>query len=151
MRASKDKNLQLREQALANAATQIQTERLKLADDEKRYKLDRADYESKLATTTKEAKSAGQDEVRRILESLKPKQAKEFVQGMLENKETGEIVVLLSGMTDSKRAKIIAEFKTSDEIKKIEDVLTLIRKGTPTAPLARQALDKLQPPTQETR
>jgi hypothetical protein len=151
LRAAKDKNLQLREQALANAAAQIQTERLKLADDEKRYKLDRADYESKLAAATKQAKSTGQDEVRRILESLKPKQAKEFLQGMLDNKELDEVVLLLSGMGDSKRAKIFAEFKTPDETKKLEEVLAQIRKGVPEAPLARQAMEKLQPAAQETR
>jgi hypothetical protein len=151
LRAAKDKNLQLREQALANAAAQMQAERQKLADDEKRYKLDRADYESKLAAKTKEAKSTGQDEVRHILESVKSKQAKEFLQGMLDNKELDDVVVVLSAMADSKRAKILAEFKTPDEIKKIEEVLTLIRKGAPEAPLARQAMEKLQPPAPETR
>jgi hypothetical protein len=151
LRAAKDKNLQLREQALANAVAQVQAERQKLADDEKRYKLDRADYESKLAAKTKEARSTGQEEVRRILESVKSKQAKEFVQGMLDNKEIDEVVVVLSAMADSKRAKILAEFKTPDEIKKIEEVLALIRKGAPEAPLARQAMEKLQPAAQETR
>ena len=48
-------------------------------------------------------------------------------------------------MTDSKRAKILAEFKTPEETKKIEDVLRLIRKGVPEAPLAQQTLEKLRP------
>jgi len=151
LRAAKDKNLQLREQALANAVAQVQAERQKLADDEKRYKLDRADYESQLAAKAKQSKSAGQEEVRRILESVKSKQAKELLQGMLDNKELDEVVVLLSAMADSKRAKILAEFKTPEEIKKIEEVLALIRKGAPEAPLARQAMEKLQPAAQETR
>jgi len=69
---------------------------------------------------------------------------------MLDNKELDEVVALLAGMADSKRAKILAEFKTADEIKKIEEVLDLIRKGAPEAPLARQAMEKLQPAAQET-
>jgi hypothetical protein len=144
-RAVKDKNLQLREQALANALAQLQAEQDKLADREKQYKLDRSDYETKLAAAAKSARTTGQEDVRRILETIKPKQAKEILQAMLENKEQDEVVVLLSGMTDSKRAKILAEFKTADETKKIEDVLRLIRKGVPEAPLAQQALDQLRP------
>jgi hypothetical protein len=144
-RAAKDKNLQLREQALASALAKLQSEQEKLAEGEKRYKLDRTDFETKLAAAAQNAKGAGQEDVRRILQTVKPKQAKEFLLGMLENKEQDEVVILLSGMTDSKRAKIMAEFKTSDETKKIEDVLRLIRKGIPEAPLAQQTLERLRP------
>jgi flagellar motility protein MotE (MotC chaperone) len=145
-RAAKDKDLELREQALASALAQFQSDQQKLAENEKRYKLDRADFETKLAATTQSATSAGQEDVRRILQTVKPKQAKEFLQGMLESKEMDEVVLLLSGMTDSKRAKILAEFKTPEETKKIEEVLRLIRKGVPEAPLAQQTLDRLRPP-----
>lgn len=144
-RAVKDKNLQLREQALANALVQFQAEQDRFADREKQFKLDRTAYETKLAAAAQSARTVGQEDVRRILQTIKPKQAKEFFQSMLENKEQDEVVVLLSGMTDSKRAKILAEFKTAEETKKIEDVLRLIRKGAPEAPLAQQALDQLRP------
>jgi predicted phage-related endonuclease len=144
-RAVKDKNLQFREQALAAALAQLQADQDKLADNEKRYKLDRSDFETKVAATAKNAKSAGHEDVRRIIQTVKPKQAKEIVLGMLENKEQDEVVILLSGMTDSKRAKILAEFKTADETKKIEDVLRLIRKGVPEGPLAQQAMEKFRP------
>lgn len=144
-RAVKDKNLQLREQALANALTQLRAEQDKFADREKQFKLDRTAYETKLAAAVQSSRTAGQEEVRRILQTIKPKQAKELFQSMLENKEQDEVVALLSGMTDSKRAKILAEFKTAEETKKIEDVLRLIRKGAPEAPLAQQALDQLRP------
>lgn len=145
-RAAKDKDLELREQALASALAQLQSDQQKLAENEKRYKLDRADFETKLAAATQSATSEGQEDVRRILQTVKPKQAKEFLQGMLESKEMDEVVLLLSGMTDSKRAKILAEFKTPEETKSIEEVLRLIRKGVPEAPLAQQTLDKLRPP-----
>ncbi len=144
-RAVKDKNLQLREQALANALAQLQAEEDKFAENEKRYKLDRSDFETKLAAAAKGAMSAGQEDVRRILQTVKPKQAKEILQQMLENKEQDDVVILLSGMTDSKRAKIIAEFKTADDSKKIEEVLRLIRKGVPEGPIAQQAVEKLLP------
>jgi len=144
-RAAKDKDLQLREQALASALAQFQSDQQKLAENEKRYKLDRAEFEAKLAAAAQNATSTGQEDVRRILQTVKPKQAKEFLQGMLGNKEMDEVVLLLSGMTDSKRAKILSEFKTADETKEIEEVLRMIRKGTPQAPLAQQTLEKLRP------
>jgi len=147
-RALKDKDLALREQSLANALAQFQTDQDKLAENEKRYQADRNEFETRLAATAKDAKNAGQEDVRRILQSVKPRQAKELLQQMLENKEQDEVVSLLSGMTDSKRAKIIAEFKTADESKKIEEVLRLIRKGVPAGPVAQQSLDKLRPGNQ---
>ena len=80
LRAMKDKNIELREQALADAVGKLRVDQQKLADDDKRYRLDRADYESKLAAAAKGAKTTGQEEVRRILLAIKPKQAKEFLQ-----------------------------------------------------------------------
>lgn len=144
-RAVKDLNLQFREQALANALTQLQNEQDRLAQKEKQFQADRTAYETQLAAVAKGAQAAGQEEVRRILESIKPKQAKEFLQSMLDNKEQDDVVALLAGMTEAKRAKILAEFKTPEETKNIEEVLRRIRKGVPEAPLAQQALDQLRP------
>jgi len=144
-RAVKDLNLQLREQALANALAQLQGEQDRLAQREKQFQADRTAYQTQLATAAKGAQAAGQEEVRRILQSIKPKQAKEFLQSMLDNKEQDDVVALLAGMTESKRAKILAEFKTPEETKNIEEVLRRIRKGAPEAPLAQQALDQLRP------
>ena len=144
-RAAKEMNLQLREQALANALAQLQNEQDRLAQREKQFQADRTAYETQLAAIAKGAQAAGQEEVRRILQAIKPKQAKELIQAMLDNKEQDDVVALLAGMTDSKRAKILAEFKTPDEAKKIEEVLRRIRKGSPEAPLAQQALEQLRP------
>ncbi|MCR4414087.1 MAG: hypothetical protein NUV77_16855 [Thermoguttaceae bacterium] len=145
-RALRDKNLQLREQALVNALAQMRADQQKLADDEKRYKQQRAAYEKELADLSQGAVAAGRDEVRRILQSVKPKQAKEIVLQMLDAKETKEVVALLSGMTDAKRAKILGEFKTPEENQKIEEVLRLIRQGEPQATVAEKAKDQLKRP-----
>jgi hypothetical protein len=144
-RAVKDKNLQLRALALDNALTQLKSDQAELADAQKRYKAQLADFNSRLDSVAKGAKVSGRDEVRRILESIKPKQAKELVLGMLDNGEDGEVVVLLSGMTDSKRAKLLGEFKTSDENKRIDEVLRRIRQGVPEAPLAETTKGQLKP------
>jgi hypothetical protein len=143
-RAVKDKNLQLRALALDNTLAQLKADRLQLADAEQRYKAQLADLNSRLDSVGKGAKASGREEVRRILESVKPKQAKELVLGMLENGEDQEVVLLLSGMTDSKRAKLLGEFKTIDENKKVDEVLRRIRQGIPMAPLAEPAKGQLK-------
>ncbi len=145
-RAIQDKNLQLRALALDNAWSQLKTERLQLADAQKRYKAQLADFNVRLDTVAKGAKDTGRDEVRRILESIKSRQAKELIAGMLDNGEENEVVLLLAGMSDSKRAKLLAEFKTADENKKIDEVLRRIRQGVPEAPLAETTKGQLKPP-----
>jgi hypothetical protein len=145
-RAVKDKNLQLRELALANAVAQLKTGERQLSDGQKRYTQQVADFNTRLEGLAKGAKTAGRDKVTSILESIKPKQAKELVLGMLENKEDDEVVLLLSGMSDTKRAKLLGEFKTPDENKKIDAVLRRIREGVPEAPLADRTKGQLKQP-----
>ncbi len=144
-RALRDANLRLREEALAHALADLRTSQQKLAEDLKRFKLQRADYERQLAELQSGTVAAGREEVRRILQSIRPKQAKEILIQMLDNQETQEVVALLTGMTDSKRAKILGEFKTPEETKKIEDVLRLIRQGEPKAGVVQSAMDRLNP------
>ena len=78
-----------------------------------------------------------------MLTSAKPKQAKEFLWAMLSRNEIKDVVSLISPMPDAKRAKIIAEFKTADEIKKIDEVLRLIREGEPITEVAAGTQQKL--------
>lgn len=144
-RALRDINLRLREEALAHALADLRNSQQKLAEDLKRFKVQRADYEKQLAELQSGNVAAGREEVRRILQSVRPKQAKEILMQMLDNKETQEVVALLTGMTDSKRAKILGEFKTPEETQKIEEVLRLIRQGEPKAGVVQSAMDRLNP------
>lgn len=144
-RALRDVNLRLREEALAHALADLRSSQEKLAEDLKRFKLQRADYEKQLAELQSGSVAAGREEVRRILQSIRPKQAKELIMQMLDNKETQEVVALFAGMTDSKRAKILGECKTPEETQKIEEVLRLIRQGEPTAGVIQSAMDRMNP------
>ncbi len=141
-RALRDANLRLREEALAHALADLRASRQKLAEDLKRFQAQRADYEKQLAELQSGSLAAGREEVRRILQSIRPKQAKEVLVQMLDNKETQEVVALLTGMTDSKRAKILGEFKTPEEIQKIEEVLRIIRQGEPKTGIIQSAMDQ---------
>lgn len=78
--------------------------------------------------------------------TLKPKQAKDLIQQLLDKGETDVVAHMLAGMPDGKRAKIIAEFKTDTDLQKIGAVLDHIREGQPTEDLINQTEKKLQSP-----
>ena len=106
----------------------------------------RDDLQARLDELSNSAAAAGTDNVLQTLQTLKPKQAKELLAQRLDKGEINVVVKLLSGMTDSKRAKIIAEFKSVDEMKQIGDVLDRIRQGQPTAEVLDNTGKRIQPP-----
>ena len=129
-RAMKDKNLQLRALALDNAWSQLKTRAA--ATGRRPTASTRPNWPTSTPGWTRWPRGPREPAAKRsaaFVESIKPRQAKELVVGMLDNGEEDEVVLLLSGMSDSKRAKLLAEFKTADENKKIDDVLRRIRQG----------------------
>lgn len=148
-RAIKYRNLELRERDLLNGLGRLQTEMTNLAEEKKRYKQLREGFDAQLLSMREGSAAAGQDEVRRTLESVKPKQAKALILAMLDNKEVDEVVTLLSPMPDGKRAKIFGEFKTTEELEKLGEVLRRIREGLPSASVpenTRKQLEQLKSP-----
>jgi flagellar motility protein MotE (MotC chaperone) len=145
-RAVKARNLELREQALRGSLGQLQSEQRKLADEKKRVQQLREGFQNELLAMQKGATATGREDVRRTLETLKPKQAKELLALMLKKKELDEVVTLMSGMTDAKRAKIIAEFKAPEEAEQLSEVLRRIREGLPNAAMAENTQKQLEPP-----
>ena len=143
-RATMFRDLELRELALDNALGRLTFEQRQLAESQNANRQLQADFEARMLALNEGAKAEGRQTVGRILESIKPKQAKEQVLDMLENDEINEVVVLLSAMTESKRAKILGEFKTPEENEKIAEVLRLIREGEPASSIAADALGTLQ-------
>jgi hypothetical protein len=145
VRAIHVRQLELREQALKNAMDQIRFDQEKLADQRKRYKQQKEEFDSRLLAMEKDARSGGAADVAAIMEKIKAKQAKEQILKMLNDREIDAVVVLLAGMQDSKRAKIIGEFKTPDESEKLREVLRRIREGEPRASLAEKTQKQLNP------
>lgn len=146
-RALKLRNIELREQSLKNGIEQLRTEQQSLGDDKARYQRQRQEYESQLATLTKQSESNGVEQTRGILAKLAPKQSKELLLGMLKRNEMPAVVMLLQDMSDSSRAKILKEFKTPEETEKLDDVLRQIRQGMPQAEIAKKAQERLKPET----
>jgi len=141
-RALKFRDLERREQALQDGIEQLRFDQRNLAKEQKRYEQLRESFETQLADLREGSLAAGMDEVRRILESIKPKQAKVQILQMLADDQLDTVVILLSDMPDQKRSKIIGEFKTAQEQEDIKEVLDRILQGVPEAELARATEDQ---------
>ncbi len=142
-RALKYRNLERREQALASALAQLRTEQQNLAEERRRFNTVRNAFEAELSGLREGALAQGLDEVRRILETVRPAQAKVQLMEMLGNDELDTVVVLLAEMPDQKRSKIIGEFKTPQEQAMIAGVLRRILEGVPDAELAAETREGL--------
>ena len=128
--------MSLREQALRSSLQQVQSEQRQLVEAKKQFQAVQEKFAHDVTSLEKGAVAAGRDDARRTLEAMKPKQAKELLVQMLDRKEMDEVVLLLAGMTESKRAKIAAEFKGPGELEQLGEVLRRIRQGTPLVGMA---------------
>jgi flagellar motility protein MotE (MotC chaperone) len=144
-RAVKTRDLELREQSLHGAVAAAQAQARTLADEKKRLQGLREGFQRELLALEQGAGADGRRDARLTLEALKPKQAKVLLRQMLDQKEVDDVVALLSGMAEGKRAKIIAEFKTDSEAEEIGDVLRRIRQGAPAANIPENTEKKLGP------
>ncbi|MBN2579311.1 MAG: hypothetical protein JXB10_10000 [Pirellulales bacterium] len=142
-RALKDRNLDLREHQLQNELAELEHGRDGLEEEQKKFRRLREDFNAQLLALREKSTAAGEDEVRRTLESIDSAQAKKLILNMLENKEMDAVVTLLLPMSDSKRARIIGEFTTPEELEKISEVLRRIREGRPEAPVSEAAQQQL--------
>ncbi len=128
-RTTMTRHLELREQAVANALEQIATERDKLLKEREDFDLLVAAYRKEKQDTEQQVLAVGQERVRAILESIKPKDAKDYILAMIAADEKQEVVTILTAMPIARQKKIIEEFKTEEDKKKFDDILRLIREG----------------------
>ncbi len=142
----KARDLEQREMSVRANIQQFQEELNKIVEEKKRVQSVRDDLQARLDDLNNSAAAAGTENVLQILQTAKPKQAKDLIQQMLDKGDSDTVVKLLTNMSDSKRAKIIAEFKTKLEMDQIGGVLDRIRQGQPTAGLIDETGRKLQPP-----
>jgi flagellar motility protein MotE (MotC chaperone) len=128
-RANTYRDLELKEKLLNSFKDELLTRETTLEKKEDGLKRREKTLEERVAQVKEEAENAGIEAVRRTLESLRPSQAKELIQEMLARNEDAQVVALLQGMNDSKRARIIGEFRTPEETAKIADILKQLREG----------------------
>jgi len=142
-RAVQARNLELREQALQAGLERMRFEQRKLSDDKDQYDQITAAFQKRLDELHSGALATGRENIRLIWESIKPKQAKEQILQMMQANEQDDVVAILSAMPIGKRAKIIGEFKTEEENKKLEVILDLIRRGMPDAKVVNRTEEQV--------
>jgi hypothetical protein len=145
-RALKARDLELREQELRNQLQLIRQEQSKLVAEADRYQRVQSDFEQRLRTLREGSVATNLENARLVLENMKPKQAKEQIQLMLEAGEMKQAVVLLSNMPIEKRAKIVTEFKTESDSEQLAEMLRLIRAGEPEVTLIDETKENLGKP-----
>jgi len=151
LRASLD--LDLRESAIDKSLGDLRTLETALKTESTRLDGWKKSFDERLARLQTAATDTSLLEVQRTLEAIQPKQAKEQILLMLKEPATTaddpmqDIVTIFKAMPLDKRKKILAEFKTDEEIKKLAEILQEIRLGEPDAGLLRDARSQLQQPT----
>jgi len=144
-RAVKSRQLELREAALKSGVDELAARQRQLKAEMDAYQQLKTAFDSSLAEMEEGERVRARDEVRLILENMDPQQAKVQILRMVDADEMEHIVLMLSAMPASKKAKIIAEFKTDEEQKTLEEILRLIKEGVPKADLLDQTRQQLQP------
>jgi hypothetical protein len=133
-RAERARNLELREQAVAGALDQIATERDKLLNERQAFDLLVAAFRQEQQDTQERKLAEGQEQVRAMLESIKPKDAKVYILKMIDDDKKEDVVTILTAMPIAKQKKIIEEFKTEEERRKFYDILRLVQQSDDVGP-----------------
>ena len=126
-RAIKTRDLELREKILHDALSELKKLQLALEQEKDRFEQFRISFRAQLDDEATAEEQQGIREFQSLVESMKPKQAKEQ---LLLKQKAGKldlVVEVLRGMEETKRAKIIAEFKTEEENLVLSEVLEKIR------------------------
>jgi hypothetical protein len=150
LRSSLD--LDLRESAIDKSLGDLRTLEKALQSESARLDHWKKSFDERLARLQSAATDTSLLEVQRTLEAIQPKQAKEQILLMLKEPATNtddpmqDIVTIFKAMPLDKRKKILAEFKTTEEVTKLAEILQEIRLGEPDAGLLRDARGQLQQP-----
>jgi hypothetical protein len=148
LRASLD--LDLRESAIDKSLGDLRTLEKSLQSESKRLDAWKESFDERLAILQTAATDSSLREVQLTLEAIQPKQAKEQIMKTLgEPKAPGDdpmedIVRILKAMPLDKRKKIVAEFKTPEEVEKLHEILRVVRLGGSDSELLRDTRGQLQ-------
>src|SRR6185503_16496822 len=148
LRASLD--LDLRESAIDKALGDLRTIETALKSESSRLDLWKQSFDKRLADLQSAASEASLREVQQTLEAIQPKQSKDQLMKMLAEPKTPtndpmeDVVRILKAVQLDKRKKILAEFKTPEEIEELHEILRVIRLGGSDTELLQETRKQLQ-------
>jgi uncharacterized protein YneF (UPF0154 family) len=79
-------------------------------------------------------------ELQQTMEAMPPRQTKEQLVRMMEEREIGNVVAIIQAMPLDKRKKILAEFVDPADADKLQEILRRIGEGDPDKTLIEKAL-----------
>jgi hypothetical protein len=148
LRASLD--LDLRESAIDKALGDLRTIETALKSESSRLDSWKQSFDKRLTDLQSAASEASLREVQQTLEAIQPKQSKDQLMKMLAEPKTPtndpmeDVVRILKAVQLDKRKKILAEFKTPEEIEKLHEILRVIRTGGSDTELIDDTRKQLQ-------
>lgn len=138
-RAIKSLDLDLREQAVGKGLSDLRTLASNIAEDTRRFDLRKEAFNANLKKLEQGAKDDAITEVRRTIESLRPRQAKDQLIRMLRDNQMQAVVTMIKAMAIDKRKKLLGEFKDGDEPDQLAEILHQILQGVPEIDVIQQA------------
>ncbi|HAN96456.1 MAG TPA: hypothetical protein DCQ98_03025 [Planctomycetaceae bacterium] len=117
----------MRRTAVTTGADHVRLLEAKLLDERQRYETIRALFESRLKKLAGERSAAAMETVRSTLEVLEPETAKDMLMTFLDDGALDDVVSVVTGMSADRQRKIFAEFRTPEEIQRLNDILLRIR------------------------
>ena len=143
-------DLDLRESAIDKSLGELRSLETQLRTESKRLDDWKTSFDKRLADLQNAASEASLLELQRTLEAIAPKQAKEQLLKMLDEPKTSlddpmeDIVRILKAMPLDKRKKILAEFKTPEEVEKLHEILHVVRLGGSDTKLLQETRGQIQ-------
>jgi hypothetical protein len=149
-RLEKSMDLDLRETAFDKAILELRTLEADLREQRDRFDARLREFEVRIAELRQETLNEGLANLQLKLEAIQPKQSKDLIMKMIdeptdENDDSLDAAVtILKNMSTEKSRKIIAEFKSPEEIERLHEILSRIRLGRPATDILSEAERNLE-------
>lgn len=141
-RAAIAANMELREKTVRDMLNEFKKLQRALEEDKDRFGLIVSAYNTRLDDEKKKSVAEGRRQFQAIVESMKPKQAKEQLLLKFKEDKIEVVVETMKNMEETKRAKVLTEFKTPEDQETLAKILEHIR--NPAVNAVNDTLEELK-------
>ncbi len=141
----------MRERSIATAVDDLQHLIVKLDEERQRYERLRVEFETQFERIEGVAQDADLVRLRDTLGSIEAVQAKDQIMTLLQRADdsrdveiANDVVVLIKTMPMDKRRRILSEFRTDAERRRLAFIMRELRLGNPEIPLIRSTGERLR-------
>jgi hypothetical protein len=144
-RLERSMDLDLRETAFDKALLELRSLEAELRLQRERFDARLREFEVRIGELRQETLNEGLANLQLKLEAIQPKQAKDLIMKMIEepadenDNSLDAAVTMLKNMPVEKSRKIIAEFKSPEEIEQLHEILSRIRRALPATEILSEA------------